>query len=207
MCRTIFAASAALATAIAFNAADVSAMRADGRSSPEARETITGWSGGSDRWRIEGDTITAEIPAGETLDRNEFLWWDGTVADFELSLEYRIEGHPSANSGIQYRSERLPDGHAKGYQADLDDGTTWLGRIYDEHGRGLLVERGVRVAIAPDGRTWSDVFAPPDSIRDGLDQRHARIRARRPRCQEVGALRPAGLATPFGARPGEAAVS
>ena len=165
MCRTIFAASAALATVIAFNAADVSAMRADGRSSPEARETITGWSGGSDRWRIEGDTITAEILAGETLDRNEFLWWDGTVADFELSLEYRIEGHPSANSGIQYRSERLPDGHAKGYQADLDDGTTWLGRIYDEHGRGLLVERGVRVAIAPDGRTWSDVFTPPDSIR------------------------------------------
>jgi putative membrane-bound dehydrogenase-like protein len=130
----------------------------DGRSLEE-------WSGTADRWRVEDGAITAEIRDGEKLDRNEFLWWDGAVGDFELALEYRIEGHPSANSGIQYRSQRLPDGHAAGYQADLDDGAKWLGRIYDEHGRGLLVERGVRLAIAPDGRTWTDTFAGPDAIR------------------------------------------
>ncbi|MEX0687994.1 MAG: PVC-type heme-binding CxxCH protein, partial [Pirellulales bacterium] len=145
----------------------------DGRS-------LAGWSGATDHWRVEDGAITAEIPAGEKLGHNEFLWWDGTVGDFELSLEYRIEGDPSANSGIQFRSKRLLDGQAKGYQADLDGGKTWLGRVYNEHGRGLLVERGERKAIAPDGRTWSDVFAPPDSIRAVVktdDWNRYRIRA------------------------------
>jgi putative membrane-bound dehydrogenase-like protein len=42
------------------------------------------------------------------------------------------------------------------------------------------VERGARLAIAPDGRTWSDVFAPPDSIRAVVraeDWNRYRIRA------------------------------
>jgi putative membrane-bound dehydrogenase-like protein len=150
-------------------------------------QSLAGWSGATAsvkgeeiRWRVEEGAITGEIPAGQKLDHNEFLWWDGTVGDFDLALEYRIEGGPSANSGIQFRSTRLPDGHAQGYQADLDDGTTWLGRIYDEHGRGLLVERGERKAIAPDGRTWSDIFAPADAIRAVVrpgDWNRYRIRA------------------------------
>jgi len=127
--------------------------------------TLEGWEGAAAHWRIEDGAITGEIPAGGKLATNEFLWWTGTVGDFDLVLEFRITGGPQANSGVQFRSERLPDGHAKGYQADLDDGTLWAGRIYDEHGRGLLVERGTRLAIAPDGRTWSDVFAPPDAVK------------------------------------------
>jgi hypothetical protein len=47
-----------------------------------------------------------------------------------------------------------------GYQADFDMGATWLGRIYDEEGRALLVERGCRVAIAPDGSRRTESFAP-----------------------------------------------
>ncbi|MEX0670080.1 MAG: PVC-type heme-binding CxxCH protein [Pirellulales bacterium] len=179
MARTLCPA-AAIAVAMLVGTAAAAAPQAGGPALKDAAQPLTGWSGGSDRWRIEDDLITAEIAVGETLGHNEFLWWDGTVGDFDLALEYRIEGDPSANSGIQFRSERLPDGHAKGYQADLDDGTTWLGRIYDEHGRGLLVERGVRKAIAPDGRTWSDVSAPPDSIRAVVragDWNRYRIRA------------------------------
>jgi putative membrane-bound dehydrogenase-like protein len=132
--------------------------------------TLDGWQGDADHWRVEDGSITGSIPEGAELASNQFIWWEGELADFELDLEYRITGDPSANSGIQYRSERLPDGHAKGYQADLDDGKTWLGRIYDEHGRGLLVERGVRLAIAPDGRRWTDVFAPPDAITGVLNR-------------------------------------
>jgi putative membrane-bound dehydrogenase-like protein len=120
--------------------------------------TLDGWEGNAERWRVEEGAITGEIAAGERLAKNEFLYWRGEAHDFDLTLEFRISGVPSANSGIQFRSEREPTGHAKGYQADLDQGETWLGRIYDEHGRALLVERGARVSIAPDGRRWSDTF-------------------------------------------------
>jgi putative membrane-bound dehydrogenase-like protein len=126
--------------------------------------TLNGWEGDRTHWRVEDAAITGEIPAGASLQQNQFLWWEGEVGDFDLALEYRLVGGPDANSGVQFRSARLPDGHAKGYQADIDDGTTWLGRIYDEHGRGLLVERGSRLAIAPDGRTWSDPFAAAESV-------------------------------------------
>jgi len=178
--RPLRVATVLLTAAASLGTAAAAAPPAGGSAPAHAGRPLSGWSGGSDRWRIEGDTITAEIPTGDKLDRNEFLWWDGTVGDFDLALEYRIEGDPSANSGIQFRSTRLPDGHAQGCQADLDDGATWLGRIYDEHGRGLLVERGVRKAIAPDGRTWSDVFAPPEAIRGivrAADWNRYRIRA------------------------------
>ncbi|MFM8335676.1 MAG: family 16 glycoside hydrolase, partial [Opitutaceae bacterium] len=123
--------------------------------------SLDGWQGDARSWRVEDGAITGSIAAGEKLAKNEFLYWRGEVADFELSAEFRLTGDASANSGIQFRSRRLPDGHAAGYQADLDQGKTWLGRIYDEHGRALLVDRGDRVSIAPDGRRWNEKFGEP----------------------------------------------
>jgi putative membrane-bound dehydrogenase-like protein len=128
--------------------------------------TLAGWDGNPQAWRVEDGAITGEIGAGGRLGKNEFIYWTGgEVHDFELTLEYRLTGHPSANSGIQIRSQRQPDGHAAGYQADIDHGGTWLGRIYDEHGRKLLVERGTRVSIAPDGRRWAEKFAEPGDFK------------------------------------------
>ncbi len=135
----------------------------DGRS-------LAGWSGSTGRWRVEEGAIVGEIADDEKLSHDECLWWDGTVGDFDLALEYRLEGDPSAQSGVRFRAARLPDGRALGYHAHLDEGTKWLGRISDDRGRELLVERGLRLAIAPDGRSWSDVFAAPDSI--GAVTRH-----------------------------------
>ncbi len=113
--------------------------------------SFAGWEHSDSHWTIEDDAITGEIPAGEELRRNLFLFWEGELHDFELRLRFRISGGPSANSGVQFRSHMLPGGGAAGYQADLDDGATWLGRIYDEHGRGLIAERGTEVSIAADG--------------------------------------------------------
>ena len=127
-------------------------------------KTLSHWSGKAEHWRVEDGAITGEIPANQQLKGNEWIFWDGEVHDFDLTVEFRITGGPSANSGIQYRCQQSPDGHASGYQADLDLGAVWLGRIYDEHGRALLVERGSRVSIAPDGRRWADVFAEPKSL-------------------------------------------
>ena len=84
----------------------------------------------------------------------------GKLKDFELNLQFKLTGDPAANSGIQIRAQVDSVDHVSGYQADLDMGSTWLGRIYDEHGRAMLVERGERVKILPDGKRLSHRFAP-----------------------------------------------
>ena len=67
--------------------------------------TLGGWEGDAKYWRVQDGSITGEIPAGQKLGGNQFIWWQGEVADFDLVLEYRITGDPSANSGIQFRAE------------------------------------------------------------------------------------------------------
>lgn len=69
------------------------------------------------------------------------IWREGTPADFELKLEYRLTGF---NSGIQYRSIELPDikWAMEGYQADMDGRQQYTGQIYEERGRGFLALRG-----------------------------------------------------------------
>src|SRR5688500_10285975 len=84
--------------------------------------TLSGWQGNERYWRVEDGAITGMISSDETLGENQFIFWKGAVADFDLTLEFRLIGGPEANSGIQYRSQRLLDGRAVGYQADIDNG-------------------------------------------------------------------------------------
>ncbi|MDB6070486.1 MAG: putative rane-bound dehydrogenase [Verrucomicrobiales bacterium] len=121
--------------------------------------SLQGWTGSPERWRVEEGAITGEIKAGESMAENQWIYWSGELNDFELEADYRITGGPAANSGIQIRSTSDAQGRASGLQCDLDEGNEWLGRIYDEHGRALVMERGTRVSIAPDGRRWADPFA------------------------------------------------
>ena len=121
---------------------------------------LDGWSGSSSSWRVESGRIVGEIPDKSNLKNNEFLFWDGMAHDFDLTLKFKIGGHPTANSGIQYRSIKEPNGGASGYQADLDMGSTWAGRIYDEHQRGLLLERGTKAIILESGVKESTAFKP-----------------------------------------------
>jgi len=124
-------------------------------------KTLQGWQGDSNYWRVDQGAIVGEIPPGQTLAKNTWLvWQNGELADFDLRLKFRITGTAAANSGIQFRCQVRDVDHVAGYQADLDLGQTWLGRIYDEHGRALLVERGQRVRIHPDGSRESETFAP-----------------------------------------------
>jgi hypothetical protein len=134
---TLYRYSLALALMISPVAAESSKDLFNGRS-------LDGWEGDPQIWRVENGAITAEIKEGETLRNNSFLYQKDQFADFILELDFQISGGPSANSGIQFRSRKEPDGHAAGYQADIDQGETWLGRIYDEHGRKLIAERGVQ---------------------------------------------------------------
>lgn len=126
-------------------------------------ETLAGWEGAPEYWRVENGVIVGEIPEGERLEKNHWLIWkDGVVDDFELHLQFRLSGNPRANSGIQFRCQAEDINHVSGYQADLDQGAVWLGRIYDEHGRRLLVERGTRVQIDEAGDRQTETFADKD---------------------------------------------
>jgi hypothetical protein len=101
-------------------------------------------------------------PTDTLLKENTFvIWRGGQPADFELKVEFRMS---ASNSGIQFRSVHLPQGTKppgsdpvvgkwvlKGYQADIDFGNQYTGMIYEERGRGFLMQRGQAVEIGPDG--------------------------------------------------------
>ncbi|MFN7732605.1 MAG: PVC-type heme-binding CxxCH protein [Pirellula sp.] len=153
----------AFALLIATGAIPVSCF---GQSEPRSQslfegQSLAGWEGDLRYWSVRDGTIVADIPEGQSLNKNTWLVWrDGTISDFELTLQFRLTGLPAANSGIQIRCQVDSIDHVSGYQADLDMGSTWLGRIYDEHGRALLVERGMHVHFAPDGTKRAAAFAP-----------------------------------------------
>lgn len=114
---------------------------------------LNGWKGKADLWSVKDDAITGYTKDGKIPGGNSFLVWDGTVDDFELKLKYKIQG---GNSGIQYRSKRFDkpdDFHIGGYQADIDgakkDGYT--GILYEERGRGILCQRGMKTWVKADG--------------------------------------------------------
>src|SRR5262249_9812299 len=74
-----------------------------------------------------------------------------TAGDFRLTLKVKLVPD-LGNSGVQFRSEALPGGDVKGYQADV--GAGWWGKLYEEHGRGLLGKKaGAPLVRAGD---WND---------------------------------------------------
>ena len=126
---------------------------------------LSGWEGDTAHWRVEDGAIIGEIARGQTLRKNTWLIWrGGRLSDFDLRVQVKLTGLPAANSGIQFRCQADSVDHVSGYQADLDMGAVWLGRIYDEHGRALLVERGTRVRLAADGDRREQRFARPEQF-------------------------------------------
>lgn len=127
---------------------DSSAM-ADGFVTIFDGTTFKDWDGDTSYWHISNGAMVAEITPEHPLKNNTFMIYrGGQPADFELKAEYRIS--PDGNSGIQYRSEELPDIRyaLKGYQADIDGANVYTGQNYEERGRGFLAMRG-QIAIIP----------------------------------------------------------
>jgi hypothetical protein len=122
--------------------------------------TMKGWDGDPTYWRAEKDALVGESTAANAVTENTFvIWRGGELANFELKLEFRMN---STNSGIQFRSARVPPGRKgpdsvkgkwvlKGYQADIDYDNRFTGMIYEERGRGFLMQRGQAVHLASDG--------------------------------------------------------
>jgi hypothetical protein len=107
-------------------------------------KSLTNWDGDLKFWRVEGGAIVGESTPANRVEQNSFLIWKGgSVRDFELKLDFRING---TNSGIQYRSRIVGDVGPfvlQGYRADLDFANQYTGNIHDERGpRFFLSQRG-----------------------------------------------------------------
>jgi hypothetical protein len=113
-------------------------------------KTLDGWDGDPKFWSVKDGAITGATTKETQPAHNTFLFWKNEVGDFELHCKCKEVG---GNSGIQFRSKRLPDYVAAGYQADLGPGKNHNGKIYDEHGkRGFLASVGEKSVINAEGK-------------------------------------------------------
>ncbi|QDU24118.1 PVC-type heme-binding CxxCH protein [Urbifossiella limnaea] len=110
---------------------------------------LTGWDGDKDVWSVQNGEIVGKTATG--LKRNTFLKSSLAVTDFRLSVKVKLTPNRE-NSGIQFRSEPLPDGEMRGPQADV--GAGWWGKLYEESGRGLLAKEGGEQHVKAD--EWND---------------------------------------------------
>lgn len=118
-------------------------------------KTLNGWEGDSVYWRVEKGKIVGQVTPETLLKRNSFLIWrGGTLANFELKLEYKVSAE--GNSGINYRSFDVEDvSYAlKGYQCDIDGKGEWVGQNYEERGRQFLALRGQVTKVDTYGKVY-----------------------------------------------------
>ncbi|MDI1315000.1 family 16 glycoside hydrolase [Prosthecobacter sp.] len=116
---------------------------------------LTGWDGNPELWSVEDGCITGKTTGPEQLAYNQFLIWrGGKVKNFELRAKIKETGN---NTGIQYRSKELPENgkwSIGGYQCDIHPATPNNAMVYEERGRGIIVQNGQSVVIDPEGKRW-----------------------------------------------------
>jgi acetyl esterase/lipase len=94
---------------------------------------LPGWEGDMQLWSNKDGMLVGHSPG---LDHNEFLSSTRSYGDFVLSLYFRmIDG--KGNSGVQFRSVRIPHHEMSGYQADIGEG--YWGCLYDESRRNKVL--------------------------------------------------------------------
>lgn len=101
-----------------------------------------------DNWELKNGSAPYSILNSEIVGTtklgspNTFLCTKEIYDDFILEFEVKVD--PSINSGVQFRSNSLPDyldGRVHGYQAEIDPSErAWSGGIYDEGRRGWLYD-------------------------------------------------------------------
>ena len=116
---------------------------------------LAGWEGLMAFWSVRDGAITGQTTTANPLKTNTFLVWKGgDVKNFELRASFRLTGQNDkgfANSGIQYRS-RIVDAAGyvlAGYQADMDLVGKYVGMLYEEKGRGILMQPGQTIRVGP----------------------------------------------------------
>jgi len=102
-------------------------------------KNLNGWHqlNGHAKYSVDNGEIIGTTVANTP---NSFLVTDKDYGDFFLELDIKVD--TAMNSGIQIRSESLPDynnGRVHGYQVEIDPSKrAWSGGLYDEARRGWL---------------------------------------------------------------------
>jgi prenyltransferase beta subunit len=103
---------------------------------------LDGWEGNSALWSARDRMLVGKSPG---LDHNEFLATRKAYRDFILSLRFHlVDGN--GNSGVQFRSVRVPGTEMSGYQADL--GENYWGCLYDESRRNRVLVKASSEALS-----------------------------------------------------------
>lgn len=164
---TVIAVSCCLFASQTVNAADGWTALFDGK-------TLNGWvqRGGKAKYEAkDGCVVGTTVPNTS----NSFLCTEKNYGDFILELEFQV--HPELNSGVQIRSNSLPDykdGRVHGYQCEIDPADrAWTGGIYDESRRGWLDSHldntNARFAFKPGVWNHFRIQCVGDSIRTWLN--------------------------------------
>lgn len=142
----------------------------DGFNSIFNGKDLTGWRCDPGYWSVKDGAITATTTEQNRLTYNTFCIWDeGTPANFQLRLKYRIVG---GNSGVQYRSRVVDEEKfvVSGYQADIDSSPRYSGINYEEKARGILAERGESVTLSGEKDKHVIRFADAADLQNHIKQ-------------------------------------
>ncbi len=133
---------------------------------PDNAKDLTGWDGDPKLWSVDNGEIVGKSPG---IRKNEFLKSQMVATDFRLTLKVKLVPNRE-NSGVQFRSEVLPDGEMKGPQADV--GLGWWGKLYEESGRGVLSDNkaGEKVVQVDDWNEY-EIVAEGSRVRTWLNGR------------------------------------
>jgi hypothetical protein len=122
---------------------------------------LAGWVGNTAHWSARDGLLVGK---SEGLDHNEFLANRQAQGDFILSLWFRlVNGH--GNSGVQFRSVRVPGTEMSGYQADI--GENYWGCLYDESRRNKILVKASPEAMKTlnkDGWNHYVIYAMGDHV-------------------------------------------
>jgi putative heme-binding domain-containing protein len=124
---------------------------------------LTGWDGDAKLWKVENGEIVGRSPG---LKHNEFLKSLMVAGNFRLTLKVKLVPN-AGNSGVQFRSEALPQGEVRGYQADI--GVGWWGKLYEENGRGLLTTKSGEEFVKPDEWNEYEIVAVGSRIKTSIN--------------------------------------
>ena len=114
-------------------------------------QNLDTWEGSKELWSVRDGVLTGH---SNGLDHNEFLANRAIIGSASVKLQFRIiDGH--GNSGVQFRSVRVPGTEMSGYQADL--GEKYWGCLYDESRRNKVLVTASEAALKGLNKTaWNE---------------------------------------------------